>query len=138
MFADRIVVVNGTANFTRYPYEWQGVTPGPLIIPYGLDQCWGIKHPNGTAGDAYPIMPNNIEGGECIQFYTSTDNISNRIADQLVLNQHLLFASFFVIFSNGEKEGEKGERGLRERKRGNIPHGNRGRPRREIPLRREE
>lgn len=39
------------------------VTPGPFIVPYGWQQCWGIKHPNGTAGDAYPTNTNNIEGG---------------------------------------------------------------------------
>jgi len=47
----------------------------------------------------------------CIHFYTSTDNISNRIADQLVLNQHLLFASFFVIFQMGKRKERRGKGG---------------------------
>ena len=111
MFTDRILVVNGTANFTRYAYEWHGVTPGPFVAPYGWQQFWGIRNPNTTEGHPYPTNVNVNRGGECIQFYTSTDNISNRIADQLVLNQHLLFASFFVISQMGKRKERRGKGG---------------------------
>lgn len=47
----------------HYKFGNRMITPGPFMVPYGWQQCWGIKHPNGTAGDAYPTNTNNIGGG---------------------------------------------------------------------------